>query len=130
MKKLIVCAGALALAACNNAEAPATEEVAEVEAPVATTTMEAGTYEVTLPDGTKGTTRIDADGSYADMNPDGTENATGSWTGADGQTCFTPTDGTEACWTNGPMGEDGSWTATGPGGETVTIRKMDTEPVA
>lgn len=130
MKKLIICAGALALAACNSAEAPEAEEAAaQVEAP-AMATLAAGMYEVTLPDGSTGRTQINADGTYADINEDGSEGTKGAWTQGDGQTCFTPTDGEQACWTDSPVAADGSWTATGPQGETVTIKPMAAEPAA
>lgn len=126
MRKLILLAGVAALAACAEAEAPedteAMEEATVAEAPA----IEPGLFEVTSADGEVGQTRLNADGTYVDI-VDGEQIGSGTWVQRDGQMCF---DGDaegeeEACWTDGPMNEDGSWTATGPDGTTVTVRRVD-----
>ncbi len=127
MKKLILLAGVASLAACGGAEAPA-----ETEAPAEVATgPEAGLYEVTTAEGQVARTQMNADGTYSDI-VDGEASGTGKWTWADGKTCFTSDEegSEESCWTDGDTAEDGSWTATGPNGETVTVRPVEEEAEA
>lgn len=129
MKKLIALAAVLALAACAE---PAQQE--EAAAPAATEAPAVavangsppGTYEATGPDGTVGTTVINADGTYTDTAADGTVVAEGTWAVVDGKTCFTPTtEGMEPmCFTESAPAEDGSFTATPDSGDPVTVRPV------
>ena len=85
MKKLVLTAAVAAVSACNNnAAEPAAEPSAEV-APVAADTSlatdgmpNAGTYEITLPDGKVATQTVNADGTFSSVK-DG-KTTTGTWT--------------------------------------------------
>lgn len=138
MKKLLLVAAAtVALAACNQkantsneAAAPAANDMGtNAAAPTETAMTTAngsspGTYDVTAKNGTKTQTTLNADGSYADMDSTGKVTAKGSWNVTDGKTCFDP-EGKEGptCWTETPVGADGSFTATSDKGEVVTVKK-------
>lgn len=130
MKKLILLAGAAALASCGGGS----EDVAIDNAMTADdTAMTAdatpagdsyvGTHTVYSEDGEMlGTTVANADGSYTDTNADGTTGA-GTWEkNAEGQLCFDE-DGDEAgatCWTRGEE-TDGRIRWTNPDGEVVMV---------
>jgi len=128
MRKLAIVASLAALAACNPApkEEPAATETAapEAAAPTVANGSGPGTYIVTAPDGTESTSVINADGTYTDMAADGTVSAEGTWAVTDGKTCFTPKGegATTECYTESAPAEDGSFTATGDDGTTVTVR--------
>lgn len=129
MRTIALIAAVAALSACSQGadEAPAPTETTDAMAtPTAPATMAAadmaGTYDVTNADGTKGTTTINADGTYVDTDADGKESM-GTWAQKDGKTCFTPEGGTEMCWTDGEPAADGSWVATADDGTTVTVMK-------
>ncbi len=131
MKKLIVLASCVALAACSKGEAPA-EPDAEVtaEAPAEEESM-AGTYDATYPDGTKRTTTIDAEGNF--VNYDGeTEVGRGTVAMVNDQTCFNSAEEGSApvCYTDGEPAEDGSWVATADDGTEVTVMKRAEEAAA
>ena len=135
MKRLVL-VGLLAgaLAACNNAaeeadtpEADATEaEAAPAAAMVTANGSAPGTYEVTAADGTKSQSVLNADGTYTDTDADGTVTATGTWSVADGKTCFDPEGDEEAtdCYTETAPGADGTFTATPDEGEAVTVKRL------
>ncbi len=132
MKKLIAIAGAAALAACSQGEAPAEEDAnaAAAEAPAEEESM-AGTYDVTAADGTVTATTIDADGNYTVTAGD-EQVASGTVAVTNGQTCFNSSEEGSApeCWTDGEPAEDGSWVATSDDGETVTVKKREEEAAA
>lgn len=86
MKKIIVVAGLVTLAACSKPEA--TEEAAPAEAateaPAVTTTAadggpSTGTWEVTMADGTKITSQVKEDGTYEVKDAEGKVVETGKW---------------------------------------------------
>ena len=93
MKRLmLVAALAGALAACGQA-AEESDEPAAAETtaatPAATPTGSAGTYEVTMKDGMKFTSVLNAHGTYQDTAADGTVQEKGTWEDRpDGTTCF------------------------------------------
>jgi hypothetical protein len=125
MKKLIAIAAVAALSACSQQaeEAPApaeTTEAAVAPAPEDPT----GTYDVKMADGTMGKTTINADGTYVDVGPDGTEER-GTFTRANGQDCFDPDgDDPAVCWTVSQPAADGTFTATTvDGATTVTVTR-------
>ena len=126
MKKWIVLAGVAALAACQQAEAPAEEETAMEEAAPAANEGP-GTFEVTYADGSVGTVTTAEDGTFTATM--GEETGAGTVTEVDGKLCFDPEgDDPEQptnCWTNGEVGEDGSWTSTSDDGETVPVRRVE-----
>jgi hypothetical protein len=129
MKKLIVTASILVLAACGQPateDAPASEEMAETAA-----VEGAGTFDYAADDGSGGGRIVmNEDGTYADTYEG--ETTTGKWTAGDGQTCFTPdAEGSEeTCWTDGEPAEDGSFTSTAPDGTTVTVTPVVEEAAA
>lgn len=125
MKKLVMIAAVAALSACSQEaeEAPApADTTAAVAAPAETDPT--GTYDVKMADGTTGTTTINADGTYVDVGPDGTE-VRGTFTRANGQDCFDPEgDDPAECWTVSAPAADGTITATTVDGKTtVTVTR-------
>ena len=138
MKRLVLIAGFVALAACGQKQEPsATEEanttIAEADANAtdanASTTSTAngstpGTFEVTMKDGSKGQSTLNADGTYVDKNSDGTESK-GTWNVAGGKTCFDP-EGDEGptCYSESAAAADGTFTATPDKGDPVTVKKI------
>lgn len=129
MKRLvIVTALAGALAGCGNPAEESDEPVAAETTAMPTEAAadsSAGTYEVTLPDGSKMTSVLSPDGTYQDMDAAGAVAQSGTWVERDGQTCFTPADGEpETCYTVSEQQADGTMTATpADGSEPLTIRK-------
>jgi hypothetical protein len=119
---LAACGDAAEEAAAPEAEAPAAEVV-----PAAAPTSSAGTYEVTMADGTAYTATMNTDGTYQDTDAEGTVFATGTWEDRpDGSTCFDSEGGDDAvvCYTVGAAAEDGTMTATPDNGsEPLTIKK-------
>ncbi|GMN01771.1 hypothetical protein [Erythrobacter sp. MTPC3] len=130
MHKLIILAAPLALIACaEEAEIEETEVTEEIETAVLTTangTVTPMMAEVMGADGPQGMSRVNADGTFQDMDADGGIVAEGTWAVVDGKTCFTPsTEGVDgACWTESEPAEDGSFTAVSDTGEEVTVTPM------
>lgn len=124
MKKLILIAGCVSLAACSQSDAPAEAEK-EMMAPeaVAEDTL-AGTYDATGADGVTSVTTIDAEGNYT-VSVDGAEVESGTVVETASQTCFNSAEEGSApeCWTDGEPAEDGSWVATSDDGATMTVKK-------
>lgn len=124
MRKLVIVAGVLALAACGGeaevAEEEAVEEVAEVPAgPV-------GNYTWDNDDGEAMSAVIAADGTTSISNAAGEVVDSGTWALNDaGATCFTMEgmeEGEEpACFTFGEPAEDGTVEITDPEGEVDTV---------
>ena len=128
MKKLLIAASILTLAACaepaQQEEAPVDTAEAEAPTPTVANGSPPGTYEATAADGTVVTTVINADGTYSDSASDGTVLAEGNWAVVDGKTCFTPSGEGSAtmCFTESEPAEDGSFIATPDEGDPVTVR--------
>ena len=133
MKRLVLATAlGLGLAACNSAPEEAdTPDDAVAEAPEAAAPVAAangsppGMYEVTAADGTVTRSELKADGTYQDYEADGSEGLAGTWSVADGKTCFDP-EGDEAamCYTETAPAGDGSFTATPDEGEPVTVKPV------
>ena len=124
MRTLIACVSIAALAACAEAEAPAPEP----EEPVVEDTQAAvipGTYEVTWPDGTVGTTTINNDFSFTGTQ--GEETQTGTVTEVDGKACFDAEGDEEGplCWLASEPAEDGTFTSTADDGTVVSVKPME-----
>jgi len=125
MKKLIWIAAVATLAACSNKaeEAPAAENSVVSSAEVAgKSATPPGLYTVANDAGPAGTTLINADGTYVDTAPDGTE-VKGAFTSKNGMDCFDPEgDEGETCFNLTPPAADGSFKATSTDGKmTVTV---------
>jgi hypothetical protein len=129
MKRFILAIATAALAACNQSEpadAPADEATAAqpVAAPASNATP--GTYQVTQADGSTRTTVLGTDHSYTDT-VGGEVVEKGSWATVGGKTCFTPSEGEGAvamCYSDSPIGEDGTFTATPDEGDPITVKKV------
>jgi hypothetical protein len=67
-----------------------------------------------------GTTTIKADGSYVDAVGD-RETEKGRVVARNGETCFTPTGGTETCFTDSPASAEGGSITIGQKGEKNKI---------
>lgn len=133
---LTLATATLSLAACGQkaettAEATPMSSETVVATPVETTGAAtgsmAGTYEVTMGDGSTMTQTINADNTYTDVM-DGRE-TTGTWR-MDGQrSCFDPEgSAAEECYTTSAVAADGSFTATSADGTTTKVRKVAAAP--
>lgn len=136
MKKFLVAASCVALAACgsNEAEAPVEPiETAETTLDSTATGNVAGTYEVKLADGSVTMQTINADDTYVDTTPDGTRIGGGTWrTGDNGTMCFDPEgNDPEECYTGGAPAEDGAFEMRGEDGTVQSsVRKVETQAMA
>ena len=123
MRKLILAASIVALAACSQepAEEPVVEE--EVVEPAATSAPPPGDYLVVYDDGREQPFTMNADGSWSSQDAEGAATA-GTWTDTDGKTCFVtdPPSEDDSCWTNSAAAADGSFSSTSDAGVTVTVR--------
>lgn len=134
MRKLVIVAGAFALAACaSEAEAPVEEEEAVEEMAEATSTVEmGGTYSRTNDDGVEVSTTLNDDGTYTAYE-NGEEVGGGTWTAdAENGTCFVQTsgemeegDGEPRCFITGEVQADGTMEVTNPEGDTYTVNKVE-----
>ena len=135
--KLFVAAATVALAACGSNEEPAPEPL-DTATPADTTLGSTatgdmtGTYEVQMADGSVTMQQINADGTYVDTMPDGTETERGTWRQDGSQMCFDPEGtGPEECYAGGAPGSDGSFQMRdADGNTTATVRKVDGNGVA
>lgn len=136
MKKFLVAASCVALAACgsNEAEAPVEPiETADTTLDSTATGNVAGTYEVKLADGSVTMQTINADGTYVDTTPDGTRIGGGTWrTGGNGTMCFDPEgNDPEECYTGGAPAEDGAFEMRGEDGTVQSsVRKVEAQAMA
>lgn len=133
MRKFVLLAAPLALAACAQEaeveEAPAAEEAEVAAVTTANGTVTPMTGEVANADGPQGLSTLNADGTYQDLDAEGATVAEGTWAVVDGKTCFTPTtEGADGeCWTESEPAEDGSFTATSDEGAEVTVTPVAAE---
>lgn len=124
MKHYVLLAAVSILAACsqqNAAEPAASESTAATAEAAPAPTPTAGTYDVSMPDGTKGVSILNADGSYEDQDAGGKTTAKGTWAMKDGKTCFMPEGKAEECFAESARAADGSFTATDAKGATVQV---------
>ncbi|WFL77161.1 hypothetical protein P7228_14380 [Altererythrobacter arenosus] len=132
MKRWIALASVAALAACSEAEAPApepTEEVVEVPMAVDGGPL-AGSYATTDSNGGKAVWTLAEDGTFT-LAADGADPVTGTYSntpGDDGATfCADPEgdDAGETCFAISNPAEDGTWTATDPDGNVLTVSRSE-----
>ena len=130
MKKFLIIAACGALAACGSNDAEEPVEPIDTTATAgttdtATTSQMAGTYEMTMDDGTVVRQRVNADGTYVDTDMQGNELERGTWRQQGSQLCYDDAGpGAEECWTGGTPGADGSFEATGADGTSITVRRV------
>lgn len=130
MRMLALGAATAALAACNQSQ-PAAAPVAQTAtepAPTPQPTSQArpGTYSVTELDGTKMTSVLASDHTYTNT-VHGQRTEAGAWAIVGGRTCLTPSEGAGAvprCYTDSPLDEDGTFTATPDQGDPITVKKI------
>lgn len=132
MNKLALLASVALLASCGSKE-PAPEATATADASMpmdvnagptaaAVAMAPAGSYDVTNPDGTTGTTTLMADGTYVDRDAKDKTVAKGTWAMKDGKRCFVPEGKPEECYTESAQAADGSFTATGADGKITKVK--------
>jgi len=121
MHRFAIVVAAIGLAACSN----------EAEVPAAQTEpveMTAGSYDVTLADGSRMMSMLASNGTYTDT-VSGAVVSTGAWEHRDdGSTCFTPSEGSAeapTCMTTSAPDANGTFTATPDNGEPVKIKKIN-----
>lgn len=138
MKLYLTLAGCLVLAACGSNEAedtaaaPADVAVATPAPDTVTPAAMAGTYEVTLPDGTVTMQTLSADGTYIDRM-DGEITERGTWRQQGDQLCYDPEGeaATEQCYAGGEPGPDGAFEIRDDAGDVnATVRKVEAQPTA
>ena len=94
MRKFLMIAACGALAACGSNEAETTTEPAEpmdttvAQTDTASASQMAGTYEMTMEDGTVMRQQINADGTYVDSDVSGNELSRGTWRQQGDQLCL------------------------------------------
>ncbi len=132
MKKIILVAALATVTACNQADTTAEPAATEEAAPAVATTAadggpSTGTFEITLPDGTKFTDEVKEDGTYEATAADGSVMDTGKWE---------QKSPAEYCQTSDKEGsvqkcyaekvEDGVYTSTDPDtGEVSTVVRVE-----
>lgn len=131
MRKWIGLTAVAMLAACSQAEAPAPEDnIADTESVESTIAIGPGVYQVAADDGRMGQTVMKDDGTYTDTDPDGNVTETGTYNIDGDRICFDPEDDdSDYCFTNGPMGADGVFSATPDGEmEPITVTRVGDVP--
>ena len=133
MNKLAIIASLALLASCGTRDEAAAPEAAATDtmpvdaaataatAGVTANGSAAGSYDVTLPDGTKRVETLMADGTYVSRDTEDKVVEKGAWAVKDGKTCFTPEGETEECFTEGARAADGSFEATGADGKVTKV---------
>lgn len=135
MRTLVTLAALATLTACgsNAAEDAALDTPeAEEENSLGSTAMGdiAGTYEITLSDGSVALQTINEDGTYVDTTSDGTRTGGGTWRVGDaGAMCFDPEgNDPEECFAGGEPGENGAFEVLGSDGSvTSSVRKIEAD---
>lgn len=131
MKRIMLLAGVMTIAACSQsdtaAEPEATAEATEAAAaPVGADGGPAsGSYKITTATGEVYMEEVKADGTFTSTGPDG-ETKTGTWEQKTPELYCTTLDedGAEQKCHTETVGDDGVWTSTDPDGETVTVERV------
>ncbi len=122
MRNLAILMTTCLIVACSDGSATDTGEAA---APAVTTANGSppGTYYVAAADGTASLVTLHSDGTYSQITPEGTYPAQGTFSVVDGLTCFRVRQvGAEpSCYAETERGPDGSYTATPPDGNPLTV---------
>ena len=122
MKILIPIAALAMLAACGQA-APDSGTAQAAAAPAGPhSNAGPGTFIMTSADGSMTTAFLKSDGTYTNWVA-GEMKESGKWAIENDKTCFHPDKGEARCSSDGPIGPDGSYTATPDSGAPYTVRK-------
>ena len=122
MKILISIAALAALTACGQS-APGTEKAKAATAPTGPHSNAApGTFVMTGADGSMTTMFLKNDGTYTNWVA-GEMRESGKWAIENNKTCFHPDKGEVRCGSDGPIGDDGSYTVTPDSGAPYQVRK-------
>lgn len=139
MKRLILAASVLAIAACSQADEADTVEATEEAAPEAVSPVAAdgaataGNYRITTSEGEVYIENVMADGTYTTTNEAGEVVETGTWTQPSSDRYCTTVDeqyrdegddGSEKCNTES-VDADGVWTSTNSEGRTATVERIE-----
>ena len=81
-----------------------------------------GTWDDTMADGSKGTTKFMSDATYEDTDAKGKVEK-GKFALKDNKVCMTPDGGKTVCWATGAPMADGSMTASSDDGQKITVKK-------
>lgn len=121
MRLMTIVAATAMLAACGPAPGEDSEDAAQPAVQTSAANDIAGSYAVTLADGSVVIETINADGTYVDTTADGVETARGTWRQDGEAMCFDPDgDDPEACYRGGAPGPDGSFAVTDGAGKVTT----------
>ncbi len=125
MKKVVFCMAASAMIAACGQQADKADDDAPggpvVVAAPDTAQDYLGAWSVSYPDGTKGVTTNNEDGTYVAEMEDGTS-ITGTWTFGEEQSCWTPDEGENGgCYAISPAEFDGSRVLTGEDGKLLIV---------
>jgi hypothetical protein len=121
MIKYLAIAGLAMLAACNQA-APGVDKAQAAAAPAGPHSNAApGTY-THMAGGHMTIVHLEADGTYTNWVA-GEMKEAGKWAVENNKTCYTPDKGDKRCTSDGPIGPDGTYTATPDQGEPYTVTK-------
>jgi hypothetical protein len=122
MKILIPIAALAALTACGQSAA-GTEKAKAVTASAGPHSNAApGTFVMTGADGSMTTMFLKNDGTYTNWVA-GEMRESGKWAIENNKTCFHPDKGEVRCGSDGPIGDDGSYTVTPDSGAPYQVRK-------
>jgi hypothetical protein len=114
--------GLVLVGGCNHA-APGGDKAQAAAAPAGPHSNAApGTYTHTDAKGSMITTFMADDKSYTDWVA-GAMTERGKWAVENNKTCYTPDKGDKHCTSDGPIGPDGTYTATPDQGEPYTVTK-------
>jgi len=125
MKRLVFCLAISAMiAACGQQADDAADDGSSgpvVVAPADTVEDYLGAWNVSYPDGTKGVTTNNEDGTYVAEMEDGIS-VNGTWTFGETETCWTPEEGeTGGCYEVSAPEFDGSRVLTGKDGTLLIV---------
>jgi len=131
MKKIAFCLACSAMiAACGQQAEETSATVAEQETAAAPANVREdylGAWDVSYPDGTKGVTTNNDDGTYVAQMEDGTS-VTGTWTFGETETCWKPDEGESGgCYAVSAPEFDGSRVLTGEDGRLLIVAPVPDE---
>ncbi|WP_427968911.1 hypothetical protein [Altererythrobacter sp.] len=124
MRRRAIMMATVILAACSGGPAEDSADTGTETAMTLANGSPAGTYYVAAADGTASLVTVNADGTYSQVTPEGTDAAQGTFEVVDGKTCFKTRSvgAVPICYSETEPAEDGSYTATPDGGEPLSVK--------